>query len=107
MKFTDVKEIFSNMDQNFDPNAAQGVNAVIQYHITGDGGGNWYVTIRDGTCQVQEGTHESPNVTLTLSDETWLGMVNKEISGTQAFMSGKLKISGDISLSIRLEKMFP
>jgi hypothetical protein len=54
-----------------------------------------------------EGTHDSATVTLTMSGETWLGMVNKQVNGMQAFMSGKLKASGDIMLAQRIEQLFP
>jgi putative sterol carrier protein len=107
MALTNVKEIFTKMPEVFSPSAAQGLDAVFQFEITGDDGGNWSVIIKDGTCQVQEGTHESPSVTLTMSAETWLGMVNKEINGIQAFMNGQLKASGDIMLAQRIEQLFP
>jgi putative sterol carrier protein len=107
MAFTDVKEIFSKMSEAFKPSAAQGLDVVFQFGITGEGGGDWNVTIKDGTCQVQEGTHDSPTVTLTMSGETWLGMVNKELNGMQAFMAGQLKASGDIMLAQRIEQLFP
>ncbi len=107
MAFTDVKEVFGKMSEVFNPSSAQGLNAVFQYEITGDGGGNWSVIIKDGACQVQEGTHDSPSVTLTMSAETWLGMVNKQVNGMQAFMSGQLKASGDIMLAQRIEQLFP
>ena len=80
---------------------------MFQFNITGDGGGEWHVIIRDGACQVQEGTHGDPTVTMSMSDETWVGLVNKEVNGMQAFMSGQLKASGDIMLAQRIEQLFP
>lgn len=107
MALTDVKEVFTKMPEVFNPSAAQGLDAVIQYNITGEGGGNWNITIKDGACQIQEGSHDSPTVTLTMSSETWLSIVNKEINGMQAFMSGQLKASGDVMLAQRIEQLFP
>jgi len=107
MALTNVKEVFERMPEVFNPSAAQGLDAVFQFEITGDDGGSWSVIIKDGTCQVTEGTHDSPTVTLTMSGETWLGMVNKEINGIQAFMGGQLKASGDIMLAQRIEQLFP
>jgi putative sterol carrier protein len=107
MALTNVKEIFAKMPEVFSPSAAQGLDAVFHFEISGDDVWNWSVIIKDGTCQVQEGTHESPSVTLTMSGETWLGMVNKEINGIQAFMNGQLKASGDIMLAQRIEQLFP
>jgi putative sterol carrier protein len=82
-------------------------DAVFQFDVTGEGGGNWNITIKDGACQVQEGTHEAPTVTLSMSAETWLGIVNKELNGMQAFMSGQLQANGDIMLASRIEQLFP
>lgn len=107
MAFTDAKEVFDKMPEVFNPGAAQGLDAVFQYDITGDGGGSWSVIVKDGVCQIREGTHNSPSVTLTMSVETWLGIVNRETNGMQAFMSGQLKASGDIMLAQRIEQLFP
>lgn len=107
MSYTDVRETFNKMSEVFNPSAAQGLDVVFQFHITGEGGGNWNITVKDGACQIQEGTHDSPTVTLTMSGETWLAIVNKETNGMQAFMSGTLKASGDIMLAQRIEQLFP
>ena len=107
MALTDVREVFDKMAEVFNANAAQGLDVVFQYEITGDGGGSWNVVVKDGACQVNEGTHEGPSVTLTMSAETWLGIVNKQTNGMQAFMSGQLKATGDIMLAQRVEQLFP
>jgi putative sterol carrier protein len=106
MAIADVKEVFRMMPEAFSAAAAQGLDAIFQLDITGEGGGTWNVVIKDGTCQIYEGTHESPNVTLTMSAETWLGIVNRELNGMRAFLSGKLKASGDIMLAQRIEQLF-
>ena len=107
MALTNVKEVFTKMPEVFNASAAQGLDVVFQFEITGEGGGSWNVRVKDGACQIQEGTHDSPSVTLTMSGETWLGIVNREINGMQAFMSGKLRASGDIMLAQRIEQLFP
>ena len=107
MDFTDVKEVFNNLLQVFNPGAAQGLDAVFQYEISGEGGGIWHVIIKDGACQVVEGTHDTPNITMAMSAETWLAIVNKETNGMQAFMSGQLKATGDIMLAQRIGQLFP
>lgn len=106
MAISSVKEVFDKVPGSFNANAAKGLDAVFQYDITGEGGGNWNVTIKEGTCQVQEGKAPSPTVTLTMNSETWLAMVNKDLNGMQAFMTGKLKLSGDIMLAQRIPDIF-
>jgi putative sterol carrier protein len=56
--------------------------------------------------QVNEGSHDTPNVTLTMSSETWLAIVNKELNGMQAFMFGELQPSGDIMLAQHIQQLF-
>ncbi len=107
MALTDIKEIINNMPEFFNPSAAQGLDVVIQYDISGDGGGKWHIKIKDGACKIQEGSNESPDVTLIMPDETWLAIVNKETDGMQAFMSGQLKVAGDIMIAQRIEQLFP
>jgi len=107
MAMTSVKEVFDGMPGAFNPTAAQGLDAVFQFEITGDGGGNWTVAVKDGACEITEGTHDAPTTTLTMSGETWLAMVNGELNGMQAFMSGQLKVSGDIMLANRIPELFP
>jgi putative sterol carrier protein len=106
MAITNVKEVFDKVPQAFNADAAKGLDAVFQFDITGDGGGIWNVAVKSGACQVQEGKVSSPTVTLTMSGDTWLGMVNKQINGIQAFMSGKLKLSGDMLLAQRIPDLF-
>jgi len=107
MTITNVKEVFTRMSEIFNPGAAQGLDVDFQFDITGEDGGSWKVGVKDGTCQIQEGTHEAPTVTLTMSCETWLAIVNRELNAMQAFMGGQLKVSGDIMLAQRVPELFP
>jgi putative sterol carrier protein len=101
-----VKETFEAMPGRFKPDRAQGVKAVIQYDITGDGGGSYHVTIAEGACTLAEGTAASPNLTLTMGAQDWLDMVTGKLNAQMAFMGGKLKLKGDMGLAMRLAGMF-
>jgi putative sterol carrier protein len=101
-----VKETFDQMATRFKPERAQGVNAVVQYDITGEGGGNWYATIKDGACTVTPGTAPSPTLTLTISGQDWLDMLGGKLAGQMAFMTGRLKLRGDMGLAMKLSSLF-
>ncbi len=101
-----VKETFDLMASRFKPEKAAGVSAVIQYEITGEGGGTWNATVKDGKCAVASGTAASPSLTLTLSGQDWLDMLAGKLSGQMAFMSGKLKLKGDMGLAMKIGGMF-
>ncbi len=101
-----VKETFEAMPARFKPERAQGVNAVIQYDITGEGGGSYHVEIADGKCTLREGPAVAPKLTLTMAAQDWLDMVTGKLNGQMAFMSGKLKHKGDMGLLMKLASMF-
>lgn len=107
MAFTSAKEVFEKMPQVFNPAASAGVDAVFQYHITGPGGGEWYITVKDNSCQVTQGVHSSPVVSMTMSVPDWLAMCNKQLDPMTAFMSSKLKASGNIMMAQRIPTIFP
>ena len=101
-----VAEIFGAMADRFNPDAAAGMDAVFQYDVTGDDGGKWYCAIKDGACDVQEGEHESPSITITIADSDFVDMIEGRLNGQQAFMSGKLKIGGDMMLAMKIGTIF-
>jgi putative sterol carrier protein len=106
MAFNSAKEIFSKMPEVFDRGAAAGLNAVIQFNIEGDEGGDWYAVIKDQTCTVSEGVHDSPTLSLRMTGNDWIALCKGELNAVFAFMSGKLKAKGDIMLAQRLTKLF-
>jgi len=101
-----VKETFDLMSSRFKPDKARGLNAVVQYEITGEGGGSWHATFKDDTCVVTSGIAANPTLTLTMSAQDWLDMLAGKLSGQMAFMSGKLKLKGDMGLAMKLPSLF-
>src|SRR6184192_353405 len=98
------QEIFDQMSANLNPDAAKGMNATIQFNLSGDTGGQWYVAIKDGKADVSKGTAPSPNMTLSAQD--YVDMIMGKLNGQMAFMSGKLKISGDMGLAMKMQSLF-
>ena len=101
-----VKETFDLMPTKFKAASATGVNKTIQYDIGGDGGGTWHAVIKDGACTVTPGPAPTPNLTLQIAAQDWLDMLSGKQSGQMLFMSGKLKIKGDMGLAMKLGSMF-
>ncbi len=101
-----VQESFAAMPGKFRADKASGTNATIQYDISGDGGGTWNAVIKDGTCTVNQGAAASPNLTLSIAAQDWLDMLSGKQSGQMLFMSGKLKVKGDMGLAMKLGSMF-
>ncbi len=101
-----VAEVFARMPEFFRPEKAAGVDVVFQFRISGPGGGDWYVVVRDQTCSVSAGVHEKPTTTLKMADEDFLALIAGKLPAMQAFTSGKLKIEGDLMKSQLIQKLF-
>ncbi|HUI89795.1 MAG TPA: SCP2 sterol-binding domain-containing protein [Anaerolineales bacterium] len=101
-----VSDLMSKMPGAFLPEKAAGLDAVIQFRFTGAEAGNWYATIKDGTCVVAPGEAPAPKMTLNADSAEYLKIFTGELDGMQAFMQGKLKLSGDLNLAMKLMQMF-
>jgi putative sterol carrier protein len=101
-----VKETFDAMPGRFRGDKAAGTTAVIQYDVSGEGGGTWHAVIKDGACSVNAGAATGPNLTLQIAAQDWLDMLTGKQSGQMLFMSGKLKVKGDMGLAMKLGSMF-
>ena len=104
MTFSSAKQIFDNMEQGFRPDAAVGVDMVFQFHI--NGAGDWNVAVKDGACEIAEGIHANPTVALTMSEENWIALVGGKLNPAMAFMSGKIKASGDLFAAQKFGSLF-
>lgn len=103
---TTCKQAFEVMPSRFKKDAAQGLNAVYQFDLSGEGGGKWQVLINNQTCEVKEGAHPSPSITISMTAQDYLDMVSGKLNGQVAFMSGKLRIAGDMGLAMRMASLF-
>lgn len=101
-----VKQLVLNHEKAFKPEAAEGVEAVIQYKLTGDEGGDWIITIQDGKCTVAEGQAENPKMTLTAEAQDLKDVLLGKANGMQYFMQGRLKLAGDLNLAMKLTSFF-
>ena len=100
------KQVFEQMPSHFRKEAAQGLNAVYQFDLSGEGGGKWYIAINNGTCDIKEGAHPAPNITISMAAQDYLDMATGKLNPQMAFMSGKLRISGDMGLALRFQGLF-
>lgn len=101
-----VAAVFENMSRGFKADAAKGVDVVFQFSISGEGGGDWMVAVKDGTCKVDAGVHVKPNTTIKMAGTDFLTMMSGKMTAMQAYTSGKIKIEGDLMKSQLIEKIF-
>jgi putative sterol carrier protein len=104
-----LDQVFAQMREHIKSDAAASTDAVVHWKIggRGDGGEDHYeVVIRGGTCEVNEQPKEEPTVTLTMDGADFLRLVTNNANGPELFMSGKLKIEGDLAFASTLPALF-
>ncbi len=107
MALETVKEVFETMPKVFAVDKAEGLDAVFQFHITGGETGDWHIVLKNGACEISEGVHDKPSVSLTVGDVDWVAICNGQLDGMTAFMSGKLKATGNVMLAQQIRTLFP
>ncbi len=102
-----VAESFEQMPSVFNPAAATGMTKTLQWNITGDEASVWAFQIINGEGKLVPGGVEKPDITFTVSGNDWLAIAEGKLDAMNAFMTGKLKIAGDMMLAMKVPNLFP
>lgn len=106
----DIQNLFNDklptaIQQNPDP--AKAIGAKFQINITGDNGGEWYIDCTDGGPKAEAGNPGGADCTIEMAEEDFQKLVeNPQANGMQLFFSGKLKVTGNQMLAMKLQKLF-
>lgn len=100
-------ELFEAMPARLNTTVAAGLNKTLQWNITGNDPGVWTLHIADGACSLIPGIVEKPDVTFTMASHDWLALEEGKLNPMQAFMMGKLKVTGDMGLAMKVPQLFP
>jgi putative sterol carrier protein len=98
-----AKEFFDTLESRVDASKTAGMNNSYVFDI--EGAGKWKVDVADGAVNVTEGGEEG-DVTITTSEETFEKITSGEQNATSAYMTGKLKVKGDMGAAMKLQKLF-
>jgi putative sterol carrier protein len=104
MAITSVQSVLDNISR-VDKTKIEGINAVILFDLSGEEGGKWTATLAEGEVKVEEGETASPSMTLSMDAQDLVAMSNGELNAVAAFMQGRIKVSGDMSLAMRLQSI--
>lgn len=101
-------EIFRRMPEQFAPERAAGVDAVIEWEITSPRGeaDTWQLTIREGRCTCARGGDVKPDVAYRIGAVDFLKLITGVEKGPKLFVFGRLRIRGDLMLAARMESWF-
>jgi len=98
-----VQEFFDALPSRVDPAKTAGMSNSYVFDIADVGA--WTVSVADGAVSVAEGAHDA-DCTIAASEETLMKIASGEANPTTAYMTGKLKIKGDMGAALKLQKLF-
>jgi putative sterol carrier protein len=102
-EWADAVKVGLNQDESF-RDAAAGKNARIQQVITRDGEAtDYWIVIEEGTIDMGIGDLQESDATITQSYETAVALAHSELNPVTAFMTGKIKIDGNMGLLLSLQ----
>jgi putative sterol carrier protein len=101
------QEVFDSMRGSFQPARAKGVHARYQWDLSGPQGGQWWIDVEDGKYKMGKGKIPNPSVTFIAKDKDWVAICHDQLSGTWAYLTGRLKVRGDQAIARKLGKIFP
>ncbi len=103
----DLRILMPELAACLDPQAADGLEAVIQLAFGGEEAAGWQLVIGEGHCRALIGRHEAPTTTIALDRETLVRIILQEEDPRQLYGQGKIAVSGDKSLFTRFGRLFP
>ena len=101
-----ISEFMARMVVALIPEKAAGIDAAIQLKLTGAQAADWFVTIKDAKCTLTQGTAPAPKLTVSADSGDFVRIFSGQMDGMQAFMQGKLKVTGDMGLAMKLVGLF-
>jgi putative sterol carrier protein len=100
-----LQDSLEELKSRVTPEQAAELDLVVQFDIAGKPGGTWHALVRGGDFQLSEGPASAPTVTLQMASQDWFDMVAGKKVSQMLFMTGKLKVKGDMMLAVRLASL--
>lgn len=98
-----AREFFEGLEGRIDPAKTAGMTNSFVFEI--DGAGTWKVDVDDGTVSVTEGGGDA-DATIAASEDTFQQIASGDMNATTAYMTGKLKVRGDMGAAMKLSRLF-
>jgi putative sterol carrier protein len=99
-----AREYFDTLESRLDETKTAGMTHTYVFDV--EGAGQWTVAVAEGKVSVSEGARADADCTISTSEENFVKIVNGEQNPTSAYMTGKLKVKGDMGAALKLQKLF-
>jgi putative sterol carrier protein len=98
-----AREFFESLESRVDESKTAGMTATYLFEV--EGAGTWTVDVNEGKLNVTEGG-DNADTTISVSEENFEKLISGDLNPTTAYMTGKLKVKGDMSAAMKLQKLF-
>jgi predicted lipid carrier protein YhbT len=98
-------ELFASLPERFRSERAGDLRATYAFELEGDGGGSWTVRVADGALGVEDGAAAAADVTVRAKAADWLAIVEGRMDPQLAYLTKRLRVSGDLQLALRLREV--
>jgi putative sterol carrier protein/putative NADPH-quinone reductase len=101
-----MRDLIAGMAMALNPQEAGDLEATVQFKVTGDEPGDYYLDIAQGRCAAYQGEHPQPTLTIHTPSDVWMAISRGEMDGAAAMMSGQYSVEGNLGLLMRFTKLF-
>jgi putative sterol carrier protein len=106
-RYATLDDVLASYPARFRPDKAEGVDATVHMHLTGERARDLLLHVHDGRLDVADGaTVEDPTLTLTADADDWLAVENGQLNPMLAMMQGKLKLKGSVPFATKFMSLF-
>lgn len=101
-----IQDLMDRLPDFFLPEKAAGIRATVLFELSGERGGDWTVRIQEDTCQVAEGATDQADLRFQASAQDVLDIFYDRLEPMSAYMQGRLRLSGNFGLALKLFGLF-
>jgi len=105
--FETVQDIFDATFAKFNPTEHKGENYIANMTLSGDGGGEWTVSMTDGDLKIEEGLTETAQMNFSMEANDFIRQQNGKANTMVLYMRGKIRAKGDFKVGMKLQKIWP
>ncbi|HYA01009.1 MAG TPA: SCP2 sterol-binding domain-containing protein [Candidatus Binatia bacterium] len=101
-----VTELFDEINTRLaDPAKAGTSVASYRFDLSGEDGGEYHILLEGGKGEAGAGAPENPNTTISMAASDFVALSTGQLDPTMAFMTGKIKVRGDMGLAMKLQTL--
>lgn len=101
-----IASIFAKMENYITPEVLEKTGATFQFNVKGEETGTWFLDLKNAPGKAGKGKPDfEPDATMTMDSKDFFNMLSGQLKPANAFLSGKLKISGDMRKAMKMEKL--